>query len=474
MKWRSLIQGEEVALPAMLDARERRAYIQMRLIEEYKTALVSFTLNIAGPVKVFGLSRSAFEEGLQLIRIRCREYGIPIVHEYVLRENTGWEAFLSVDAGPEFVKRILTDLEDEHSLGRLFDIDIIRRDLSKVSRKELGRQERRCLICGGPAFVCAGRRLHTVEALQERTVQIMWDYFAFRYADDTAMTACRALLYEVMATPKPGLVDRAGTGAHEDMDIFTFETSALALLPYFRRFVSYGIENAHLEPEALLTGIRSVGREADLAMLRATGGINTHKGAIFSVGILCVALGWLYGTGKAWEGESLSDTARRIACDVMRELRGLSASGEEKRRLTHGERLYLEHGTGGIRLEAARGFPTLFESALPALEDLLGRGFSLNDAGILTLMKILAETEDTSLISRCGYDRAGYYREKAGRLWETFKDAQPGDPAYLEALEEMDREMVRDHASPGGSADLLAMTYFLHFLRTGQVPSRIS
>ena len=474
MEWKNLIQGPRVELPAMLDARERRAWIQRQLIERYGTALVSFTLNTAGPVKVFDLSKQTFEEGLQLIRIRCREYGIPIVYEYVLREDTGWEAFLCADAGPDYVKRVLTDLEEAHSLGRLFDIDIIRRDLTKVSRKELGMEERRCLICGRPAFICAGRRLHSVEDLQERTVQIMWDYFAFRFADDTAMTACRALLYEVMATPKPGLVDRAGTGSHEDMDIFTFETSALALLPYFRRFAAYGIEKAHLEPEKLLDGIRSVGREADLAMLRATGGINTHKGAVFSVGILCVALGWLYGSGKPRDPETLSDTAKRISAFVMRELEDLSSSLEEGRRLTHGERLYLEHGTGGIRQEAALGFPVLFKAALPALRDLTGRGFSLNDAGILTLLKILAETDDTSLISRCGYERALYYKEKAGRLWQTFSGAEPGDRAYIRALEDLDREMIEDHASPGGSADLLAMTYFLYFLETGRIPSRIS
>ena len=260
MDWIKMIDGKRVELPAMLDARERRAFIQMQLVQKYGKALISFTLNIAGPVKVFPLSVRTFEEGLILIRICLREYGIPVLHEEILREYTGHEAFLAVDADPSYVKKVLTSLEDDHTLGRLFDIDIIRPDLSKVSRRELGKEERACLICGGPAFICSGRRLHSVEELQERTVQIMWDYFAFRFADDTAMTACRALLYEVMATPKPGLVDRDNTGAHDDMDIFTFETSALALLPYFRRFVSYGIEQAGKEAEDLLAGIRGVGR----------------------------------------------------------------------------------------------------------------------------------------------------------------------------------------------------------------------
>ena len=442
MNLTKMMEGKRVELPAMLEARERRAFLQMQLIRRYKKALISFTLNIAGPVKVFPLSVRTFEEGLRLIRICCGEYGIPVLHEEILREYTGFEAFLSVDADPSYVKKVLTSLEDDHSLGRLFDIDIIRPDLSKVSRKELGKEERRCLICGGPAFVCSGRRLHRVEELQERTVQIMWDYFAFRFADDTAMTACRALLYEVMATPKPGLVDRDNTGAHDDMDIFTFETSALALLPYFRRFVSYGIEQAGKEARDLLAGIRPVGREADLAMLRATGGINTHKGAVFSVGILC---------------------------PVMKELTDLKESREGERKLTHGEELYLKYGIGGVRMETALGYPALFETALPELRRLVSLGFSLNDAGVLTLMKILSETDDTSLISRCGYEKACAYRKKAGEL--TAEGLEGMD--YERILRDLDREMIRDHASPGGSADLLAMTYFLYFMETGTVPSTV-
>ena len=469
MNLTKMMEGKRVELPAMLDARERRAFLQMRLIQKYGKALISFTLNIAGPVKVFPLSVRTFEEGLRLIRICCGEYGIPILHEEILREYTGYEAFLAADADPAYVKRVLTSLEDDHSLGRLFDIDIIRPDLSKVSRKELGKEERRCLICGGPAFVCSGRRLHRVEELQERTVQIMWDYFAFRFADDTAMTACRALLYEVMATPKPGLVDRDNTGAHDDMDIFTFETSALALLPYFRRFVSYGIEQAGKEARDLLAGIRPVGREADLAMLRATGGINTHKGAVFSVGILCVALGWLYGRDLPPEEERIRDTCREIGSPVMKELTDLKESREGERKLTHGEELYLKYGIGGVRMETALGYPALFETALPELRRLVSLGFSLNDAGVLTLMKILAETDDTSLISRCGYEKACAYRKKAGEL--TAEGLERMD--YERFLRDLDREMILDHASPGGSADLLAMTYFLYFMETGTVPSTV-
>lgn len=120
-------------------------------------------------------------------------------------------------------------------------------------------------------------------------------------------------------------------------------------------------------------------------------------------------------------------------------------------------------------METALGYPALFETALPELRRLVSLGFSLNDAGVLTLMKILSETDDTSLISRCGYEKACAYRKKAGEL--TAEGLEGMD--YERILRDLDREMIRDHASPGGSADLLAMTYFLYFMETGTVPSTV-
>ena len=187
------------------------------------------------------------------------------------------------------------------------------------------------------------------------------------------------------------------------------------------------------------------------------------------MGILCVALGWLYGRDLPRKEERIRDTCREIGSPVMKELTDLKESREGERKLTHGEELYLKYGIGGVRMETALGYPALFETALPELRRLVSLGFSLNDAGVLTLMKILSETDDTSLISRCGYEKACAYRKKAGEL--TAEGLEGMD--YERILRDLDREMIRDHASPGGSADLLAMTYFLYFMETGTVPSTV-
>lgn len=457
-----LTDGKKITLAEMLDARECRAARQTELLSRYHVPLVSFGLNIAGPVKVFPLAVQSYDEGCEQIEIRLKSYGIPVLHQEENKAETGYEAYFCADADAERIKKILTELEEEHTLGRLFDIDVIRTDGSKVSRTELGFPERTCLLCDKPAFECSRSRNHSAADLFERTCTIMWDYFSKRYADSLSFLAVRALLYEVMATPKPGLVDQNNTGAHKDMDIFTFETSALAILPYFSAFTDYGIMNHAKEPEKFLEGIRPIGIEAEIAMRRATGGINTHKGAIFSMGIICTAMGWLYGSRIDFSRSGLTDVCRRIASPIAHELREM----KNRPAVTNGERIFERYGVRGIRGEAADGFPTLFRVSLPRLQELIEEGYSLNDAGIITLVSIMAASEDTNLISRSSYEKMSEVRQYMKNLIsENFEKKD-----YRNILFQIDRGFIQENLSPGGSADLLALTYFLYFYETGKVP----
>ena len=267
---------------------------------------------------------------------------------------------------------------------------------------------------------------------------------------DIAIAATEALLLEVAATPKPGLVDRNNSGSHTDMDITTFETSAIALSPYFYRFALYGAESRDREPEDLLTSARTIGIHAEQAMFLATNGVNTHKGAIFSGGILCVAYGYL---GEAANDILLlQEVCRRIAQPVMEDLQKIDSASA-----TAGERLFLDHGVLGIRGEAAQGFPTVFQVAAPAMRRFLQQGYSRNDAGILTLIHIMAELPDTNVMHRSSYEEAVDLQKRMKNLAESGLENLP----YLEILEELDREFIHRNISPGGCADLLAMTYFV-------------
>ncbi|HUM83918.1 MAG TPA: triphosphoribosyl-dephospho-CoA synthase CitG [Lachnospiraceae bacterium] len=460
-----LTDGEEVGLAEMLKAREKRAGRQAELIQQYHVPLVSFGLNIAGPVKVFELARWSFSEGCEQIEIRLKAYGLRILYREESRKKTGCEAYFCVDGSAEEIKKILTDLEEEHTLGRLFDIDVLGTDGRKVSRTELGYPERTCLLCGRPAFECSRSRKHSVAELFERVCTVMWDFFSKRYADNVSFLAVRALLYEVMATPKPGLVDQNNTGSHKDMDIFTFETSALAILPYFSAFTAYGISNCRKEPETFLEGIRPIGIQAEISMRRATEGVNTHKGAIFSMGFLCAAIGRLYGKQIPYSRPALMEVCRRIASPIAAEMEEM----KNRPAVTNGEKIYKKYGVRGIRGEAAEGFPTLFNQSLPHLSALIREGYSLNDAGIITLIYILASTEDTNLISRSSYEKMQEIKEQMkGLIAGGFEKKN-----YREILIQLDREFIRENLSPGGSADLLALTYFLDFYETGKVPGSL-
>lgn len=460
MDKRNLVCGEQIELSRMLEAREARAQMQQRILRRTHRPLISFTLNIAGPVKVFPLAASAFEEGVRLIACQCKAYGIPVVEKKEIRESAGWVCFFSVEGEAPAVKAALCRLEEETSLGRLFDMDVLDAQGNKISRTALGLPERTCLLCRRSAAVCARSRAHSVDELLERTCEILWDYFSEKYAAGIASIAVRALLYEVLATPKPGLVDKRNSGAHRDMDIFTFETSALALQPYFKAFVSHGIVGCSASAETLLTELRPIGIRAELAMLHATGGINTHKGIIFSMGLLCAALGRLYGRQEPCGREALQKECRIIAAPLAQDFQRITAHTA----VTHGEKLFAARGIRGARGEAVDGFPTLFSVALPRFYELRQKGLDLNDAGALTLLSILAVSDDTNVSSRAS---CAYLEGLQHRLRQLIRD-RPEQGDYRSLLESLDREFIAENVSPGGSADILAMLYFIHFLETEQ------
>lgn len=164
---------EEVSLTEMLAARERRVWLQNQLLQQYKKSLISFTLNIPGPIKVLPGVPEAFLDGCRRIEALLKERLILIQHMETIKEKTGYEAFYSVDANPDFVKELMVQLEDQDRTGRLFDIDVLRSDASKVSREDLGFAPRRCLLCDQPAHVCSRSRNHSVATLTAEIEKIL-------------------------------------------------------------------------------------------------------------------------------------------------------------------------------------------------------------------------------------------------------------------------------------------------------------
>lgn len=167
---------KEVSLYDMLEARERRAMTQKRLLDLHHCCLISLTLNIPGPVKVMEGVPEAFEEGCRRIEAALKQAEISILEKHPVYEWTGYEAIYCIQADPMSVKSLMVSIEDSGRLGRLFDIDVIRPDGEKVSREDLGCPPRTCLLCGQPAHACARSRAHSVPELVNEIQHILQEF----------------------------------------------------------------------------------------------------------------------------------------------------------------------------------------------------------------------------------------------------------------------------------------------------------
>lgn len=431
----------------VLAARDRRAGRQRQLLAAYAKPLISFTMNIAGPIKRTALIEQGFDLGIARLEGQLRACRATVLHRETVRRDTGCEALYVVDLPAEHLKKLCMAIEEGDELGRLFDLDVLDGRGVKLERPK----ERRCLICGEIGKGCARSRRHSVEELQARTTEILRRAVAEQEKTRIAEFACRALLYEACTTPKPGLVDRFGSGSHTDMDLFTFMAGAAALQPYFARCAAIGQETAQESPQVTFAALRPAGRLAEGEMLRSTGGVNTHKGAVFIMGLACAALGRL-GRNAWHDTQRILDACAAMAVGITAEL-GHAAH-------TAGERFYRDYGLRGIRGEAEDGFPSVRKAGLPALGKALAEGKSTEQAGCEALLALMSVCEDTALLHRAGYDGWQETKQRAGQIL--------AHGVTQEALEQFDRDMIAQNRSPGGSADLLALCYLLHFLKEEQ------
>jgi len=441
----------EATLQQILDAREQRCARQRSLLHRYRMPLICFTMNIAGPEKCSPLILRGFRLGLSRLEAQLKAAAFPIAHFEQEESITGCQAFYVVDAPAVTLKQLTCEIEDMDPVGRLFDMDVLDTDARKIQRQALGLPSRRCLLCREDALVCGRSRAHSVQALQAETTRLLKQALDQEDAQAIGSLAVKSLLYEVCVTPKPGLVDRTNSGSHRDMDIFTFLDSACALIPYFRHCAEIGIHTRILPEKETFRQLRLAGKLAELEMLRATGCVNTHKGAIFTLGLLCGAAGRL---------ENRSPAAVCAACAAMTQ--GILAEDFQsitpETAKTAGQRLYALHGITGIRGQAEQGFPAVLEAGLPALKKGIEAGLSVNDAGCGALLAILATATDTNLIARSDLQTQQQIQSQIAAMLQ--------DTPFPEktALEALDKEFIQKNLSAGGSADLLAASYFLYFL----------
>lgn len=440
-----------ISLDDILKLRDNRVLFINELLNQWQKTIIVFSLNMIGPIKVFNLSIDTFFEGVNLIKEKLDSENISIEFEKINKDSCGYEGYFVVSKNSYYVKKLLSNIENNITIGRLFDIDVINEAGVKVSREDINLDRRKCIICDNPVFLCSRSRKHNLDELVNKEIDIMLDYFSNKISFEIAEIAEKSLILELKTTPKPGLVDLNNNGSHKDLNANLFIESANTLKPYFREFFLFGYNNSDVEIDLLFESIRKIGINAEKAMFIATNNVNTHKGAIFIYSIVLSSLGWLY-KNQNYSRSALKKTIKELSKNILDDY---NKSFEDDTCLTNGEKLYKKYGIFGIRGEAQKGFSSVLDKALLNFDILIKKGFSLNLSGVVTLLNLLLLIEDTNIISRSNLKVFENVREK---VRENINQIENLDYIY-----QLDKEFIDLNISAGGCADLLALTYFIHF-----------
>lgn len=266
--------------------------------------------------------------------------------------------------------------------------------------------------------------------------------------------ASMALQAELDTTPKPGLVDRNDNGAHRDMDHALMQCSIQALHPYFVRLAQLGFT----DKQPCHDEIVNIGIEAEREMFKVTGGVNTHKGALFSIGLAAVALA----------GEAFCRITQAEGCGTMayndvnsKQIQSLSNSIASLARLfpdtngTHGSKAKANNILKGALDNAREGYTQLFKAWLPFYIDHIAEGD--NYALHKTLLRIMCDLDDTNIVYRTSMETMKEVKTEARQMLDTSRNIVN----FEAALQAMNTDYIHRNISPGGSADMLSLVVFL-------------
>lgn len=265
--------------------------------------------------------------------------------------------------------------------------------------------------------------------------------------------AQQALIAEVTLTPKPGLVDARNTGAHTDLTVDLMVRSAICLGPYFSQMAAA----AEQQPVSvwLREKIGVLGRDAEVAMMAETGGVNTHRGAIWALGLLSTAA--RVSSSKPRTAEQLCALAGEIASLEDRHVPTTFSKG--KRASNH-------YQVNGAKQQAQLGFPAITDHALPTLRLSRLLGHSETEARLNALLALTANLTDTCVLSRAGLAGQNLLQSRSRAILSAGGVSTREGYAMLEQL---DHEMIALNASPGGAADLLAATLFVDWVEHSEL-----
>ena len=433
--------------------RDRRVLYQEHLLKENKDkTLVTIRINYPGIEKsnyiTDNIVNTIYNEILTY-------YGKFIVFEDKYKNKEGIVAHFLFDLDFVNVKKEMINVEEEHILGRCLDIDVYTLKNDKVigiSRSDLFKKPRRCFICDLDAKICSRAQTHTIDEIK--------NYFELVYknfkdsqkktdslAYEVSQMALKAMISEVSTFPSFGLVSPISSGAHKDMDYYTFLNSAVAITPFLKKMFEVGY--SYYSPEYIFDAIRDIGKECEEKMFEATNNINTHKGMIFLMGISMAAIGKALYENK--EFYQIQDIIKSMVKNILDDFKEL----HKKEKLTHGERLYLEYGFTGIRGQVQDGLSVLFDNII---DNYINSDLKENDLYTQILIELMARVEDSTVVYRHDISTLRKVQSDAKDLLNMggiFTEEGRQKCHHLEDL------YIKENISPGGCADLLAISILL-------------
>ena len=270
-----------------------------------------------------------------------------------------------------------------------------------------------------------------------------------------ATLATKALLYEVSISPKAGLVSRLSNGSHKDMNFYTFIDSSLALHNYFLNCFDYGQEKLFSCPN-FFKDLREVGKVAEKEMYEATKGINTHKGTIFSMGILLAVLGVHLKENKEIDLKILSEKIKEMCKPLLNELEDADNIS------TYGEKAYKEYHLTGARGLAISGYEIVLLDGINKLKDFC-KTLDFETACILLLFYYMSVLDDTNIVNRASITTLKEVQILSKELFEENKKTLEKEN-IKNSMSKLNDIFIEKNISAGGSADLLILTIFIHLL----------
>lgn len=332
-------------------------------------------------------------------------------------------------------KKQLIILEDEHPLGRFIDLDVFKNSLVSLSRHDLGLGFRKCFLCDKDAIICIRTKKHSVEKILEHVQDVVIHFLL----EDISNLAYDAITLELLLEPKFGLVCENSSGSHPDMDASLMKKSRDVIVDFFGLLF---LEGMALDYDEAFKKGREIGKIAEEYMFTITKGVNTHKGLIFCLGIVCIACGKAIVNNSNFD--KIFENVAFMARDLLDEF-----SGDIN---THGKRLFHEYGFLGIRGEINKGLPSVVK-ALKVLEQYTTYS---REALMMTLITLVRECDDSVLLKRAGnMQRYNYFKNKISNIVEF----------DIDEINKITAEAITENISIGGSADLLIVTLFLHMIK---------